>query len=191
MSFNGTQLRDLPFMSTVDASSVPSGLMDTVWNITDMTCFSGYLREARMTADFMAGDETGVVLFPSQYAGPDGFVRLSDKVIVLVGVKYRSESLAEAIRANNKTTDPKMFFTTTDGKEYDRGRFAYEREKTSSLRFELCLRLHIVIGPIPMDKRLICPEVKSEDGRYAVSVYIHAGNMDKFFSRLVVDKLTG
>ena len=49
----------------------------------------------------------------------------------------------------------------------------------------------MAIGPIPMDKRLICPEVKSEDGRYAVSVYIHAGNMDKFFSRLVVDKLTG
>ena len=180
--FNGKALKDMAIFKFDDMSVLTEEQIDTVWNIRTVAMSKMWDgNQSVRTAELMANGTTGILFSPSQSAGPDGFLRLSDEIIVLVGVKYRSGSIKSAIVANDKTTKPELLFTMANEEEY-KDSFGCVRDKVRNMSYKVCIRLHIILGQMPRDKTLVRPRLERVGEKIHLCVYVYAENLGKFFS---------
>ena len=154
--FNGKALKDMDILKFAGVSVLTEEQLATVWN----TMWDE--NQSERTAELMANGTTGVLLSPSQSAGPDGFLRLSDEI-------------KSAIVANDKTTKPELLFTMADGKEYRDSSFSRERDKVCNMSYKVCIRLHIILGQMPRDKTLVRPRLERVGEKIHLCVYVQIG----------------
>lgn len=190
--FNGTLLKDLPFLQIKDLS-LPAWCSVQRLQIDEIKTANGFGCEGEGVAadlEFLTACPPNKLLIAQSGTRPDGLWFFPEKQYAgSLAIKFHSDAVPKKKNGSNTTSsDVRACFLEGDGITINESlagtRAKYEKTGTPS-NLKGILRIHVVFPRVQGGTPITCIKKDPETGVEDVMVYIDLSNMDSFFDESI------